>query len=343
MGRGPGIADAFAIETKTIQKLRQRILPFVLLLLVVALIDRNNIGLAALTMNRELAITSQQFGLVFGMFFIGYLIFEIPSNLLLHRIGARVWIARILLSWGIVATLTGLVQTVQQLYVLRFLLGLAEAGYFPGMVLYLTYWFPQRERARALALLLVAAPITTILGAPISGFILDHTHWLGISSWRWLLILEGAPAIILGALTYVLLPSNPQEATFLTADEKQWIRDELGHEERRKLESRRYSSLQALVSGRVWHLVLIYFGLMIGLYTLNSWAPQLVKSLSSQYSNTVVGLILAIPNLFALAVMVAVSRSSDRRLERRYHVAIPALVGAVALLLLGTTPSRSSQ
>jgi ACS family tartrate transporter-like MFS transporter len=337
LGRGAGIADAFAIETKTIQKLRQRILPFVLLLFVVALIDRNNIGLAALTMNRELAIRSQQFGLVFGIFFIGYLIFEIPSNLLLHRIGARVWIARILLSWGIVATLTGLVQTVQQLYVLRFLLGLAEAGYFPGMVLYLTYWFPQRERARALALLIVATPITTILGAPISGFILDHTHWLGISSWRWLLILEGAPAIILGALTYVLLPSNPQEATFLTADEKQWIRDELGHEERRKLECRRYSPLQALVSGRVWHLVLIYFGLMIGLWTLNSWAPQLVKSLSSQYSNTVVGLLLAIPNLVALAAMVVVSRSSDRRLERLYHVAIPALVGAVALLLLGTT------
>ena len=153
MGRRAGIADAFAVETKIIQKLRLRILPFVLLLFVVALIDRNNIGIAALTMNRELAITSQQFGLVFGIFFIGYLIFEIPSNLLLHRIGARVWIARILLSWGIVATLTGLVQTVQQLYVLRFLLGLAEAGYFPGMVLYLTYWFPQRERARALALL----------------------------------------------------------------------------------------------------------------------------------------------------------------------------------------------
>jgi MFS transporter, ACS family, tartrate transporter len=189
---GAGIADVFAIETKTIQKLRQRILPFVLLLFVVALIDRNNIGLAALTMNRELAITRQQFGLVFGIFFIGYLIFEIPSNLLLHRIGARVWIARILLSWGIVATLTGLVQTVQQLYVLRFLLGLAEAGYFPGMVLYLTYWFPQRERARALALLIVATPITTIVGAPISGFILDHTHWLGISSWRWLLVFANA-------------------------------------------------------------------------------------------------------------------------------------------------------
>jgi MFS family permease len=230
---------------------------------------------------------------------------------------------------------------VHQLYVLRFLLGVAEAGYFPGMVLYLTYWFPQRERARALALLVMAGPITFILGAPVSGFILDHVHWLGISSWRWLLILEGAPAIILGALTYVLLPSHPQEATFLTADEKQWILDELGREERQKLEHRRYSTLQALLSGRVWHLVLIYFGLMIGLWTLNSWGPQLVRSLSSQYSNTMVGLLLTIPNLVALAAMVAVARSSDRKLERRYHVAIPALVGTVALLLFGTTPSRS--
>lgn len=161
---------------------------------------------------------------------------------------------------------------------LRFLLGLAEAGYFPGMVLYLTYWFPERERARALALLLIATPITAILRAPVSGFILDHTCWLGISGWRWLLILEGAPAIILGALTYLLLPSRPQEATFLTADEKQWIRDELGREEQQKLERRRYSLSQALTSARVWHLVVIYFGLMVGLQTLNSWAPQLVKS-----------------------------------------------------------------
>jgi MFS transporter, ACS family, tartrate transporter len=212
----PTVTDASATETTAIRKMRRRILPFVLLLFVVALLDRNNISLAALTMNRALAVTSQQFGLVFGIFFFGYFIFEIPSNLLLHKIGARIWIARILLSWGTVATLTGLVQTVHQLYILRFLLGVAEAGYFPGMVLYLTYWFPQRERARALALLAMATPITTILGAPVSGFLLDHTHWLGISSWRWLLILEGAPAIILGALTYVLLPSNPQEASVLS-------------------------------------------------------------------------------------------------------------------------------
>lgn len=338
LGRGdPGVAERTATERATIQKLRFRILPFVVLLFVVALIDRNNIGLAALTMNRELAITSQQFGIVFGIFFFGYFLFEIPSNLLLHKIGARVWIARILFSWGVVATLTGFVQTVHQLYVLRFLLGFAEAGYFPGMVLYLTYWFPRREQARALALLVTATPITTIVGAPVSGFILDHLHWLDISSWRWLLILEGVPAIILGAFTYVLLPSHPQEATFLSGDQKQWLREELGREEQQKLEHRRYSTLQALTSGRVWHLVLI--GLMIGLWTLNSWGPQLVKSLSSQYSNTIVGLLLVIPNLVALAAMIATSRSSDRSLERRYHVAIPAFLGAAALLLIGTSPS----
>jgi MFS transporter, ACS family, tartrate transporter len=328
-----------AIAARTIQKVRIRILPFVFLLFVVALLDRLNIGFAALTMNKELAISSQQFGLIFGVFFFGYFIFEIPSNLLLHKIGARVWIARILISWGIVAMLTGFAQNVSQLCVARFLLGLAEAGYFPGMVLYLTYWFPQRELARAFALLVTANPVTTILGAPVSGLILDHVHWLGVSSWRWLLILEGTPAIVCGALTYFLLPSRPQEAKFLTADEKEWIRAELGREEQQKLEQRRYSALQALASGRVWHLVLTYFGMTIGLYALTSWAPQLVKSLSSLYSNSMVGLLVAIPNLVALAAMIFVSRSSDRTLERRYHVAIPALTAGTALALLGTTRS----
>jgi ACS family tartrate transporter-like MFS transporter len=327
------------IEARTIRKVRIRILPFIFFLYIVAYLDRINIGFAALTMNKELAITSQQYGLIFGIFFFGYFIFEIPSNLLLHKIGARVWIARILISWGIVAMLTGLAQSVSQLYVARFLLGLAEAGYFPGMVLYLTYWFPQREQARAIALFLIGLPVTSILGAPVSGLILDHVYWLGLSSWRWLLILEGTPAIVCGVLTYFLLPSRPQEAKFLTADEKEWIRAELGREEQQKLEQHQYSVFQALASGRVWHLVLTYFGLTIGVYALTSWGPQLVKSLPSRFSNSMVGLLLTIPNLVGLAAMILVSRNSDRTLERRYHVAIPATMAGIALVLLGTTRS----
>jgi MFS transporter, ACS family, tartrate transporter len=336
----PSIGEG-AFESRTIPKLRMRILPFIFLLFIVALLDRVNIGFASLTMNKELGITSQQYGLIFGIFFFGYFFFEIPSNLLLHKIGARVWIARILISWGMVAMLTGFVHTVHQLYIVRFLLGLAEAGYFPGITLYLTYWFPQREQARALALLIAAIPITTILGAPLSGVILDHVHWLGVSSWRWLLILEGTPALAGGVLTYFLLPGCPQEAKFLTADEKEWIRTELGSEQQKKLEQRRYTVFQALSSGRVWHLVLIYFGMTMGNYALQSWGPQLVKSLSSGYSNSTVGLLVAIPNLVGLAAMILVSRSSDRALERRYHVAISAIIGAASLVLLGATRSPS--
>jgi len=319
--------------------MRIRILPFVFLLFVIAQLDRNNIGFAALMMNRELAITSQQYGLVFGIFFFGYFLFEIPSNLLLHRMGARVWIARILVSWGIVAMLTGFAQNVSQLCAARFLLGMAEAGYFPGIVLYLTYWFPQREQARSFAWLVAATPVMAILGSPVSGLILDHVHWLGVSSWRWLLILEGMPAVVAGVLTYFLFPNRPQQAAFLTADEKVRIQAELGREERQKLEQRQYSVLQALASGRVWHLVLIYFGMMIGWYALQSWTPQLVKSLSSPYSNSMIGLLVAIPHIVGLAAMIFVSRSSDRALERRYHVAIPATVAGIALVLLGTTSS----
>ncbi len=210
-------------EANIVHRVRMRIIPFVFLLYIISFLDRINIGFAALTMNKELAITAKQFGLVAGIFFFGYFLFEIPSNLLLHRLGARIWIARILITWGILAALTGLVNSVQQLYAVRFLLGLAEAGYFPGIALYLTYWFRQRDQAQAIALFLAGIPVTSILGAPVSGFILDHVHWLSVSSWRWLLILEGIPAIVGGVLTYFLLPSRPAEAKFLSKEEKDWI------------------------------------------------------------------------------------------------------------------------
>ncbi|MGB2888569.1 MAG: MFS transporter [Candidatus Acidiferrales bacterium] len=332
-------AGTMPIETRTIQKVRIRILPFVFLLYVVAFLDRINIGFAALTMNKELAITSQQFGLLAGIFFFGYAIFEVPSNLLLHKIGARIWIARILITWGILATLTGFVHTVHQLYVVRFLLGLAEAGYLPGIVLYLTYWFRRREQAQAVALFLTGLPVTSILGAPVSGLILDHVHWLGISSWRWLLVLEGIPAIVCGFLTYFLLPSRPAEAKFLTQQEKAWIQTDLLREEQQKLDQHRYSALQAMANGRVWRLAAIHFGMLTGLYTLSFWVPQLVKSFSGRYSNTAVGFLVMIPHLVGLAGMILVSRSSDRMLERQYHVAIPAIMGGVALALLGAARS----
>jgi len=333
------VTAALPDEAKTIHKMRVRIIPFVFLLYVISFLDRINIGFAALTMNKELAITSKQFGLVAGIFFFGYFLFEIPSNLLLHKIGARIWIARILITWGILAMLTGLVHSVQQLYVVRFVLGLAEAGYFPGIVLYLTYWFRQRDQAQMIALFLVGIPFTSIIGSPVSGFILDHAHWLNLGSWRWLLILEGIPAVVGGVLVYFLLPSRPAEAKFLSQEEKDWITAELASEEREKLASHSISAGQALMNKRVWHLGLIGFTLNTGMYTMNFWMPQLVKSLSTGISNTLIGLLVMIPHLVGLPAMVLVSRSSDRKQERRFHAAIPAIAAGIALASLGMTHS----
>jgi MFS transporter, ACS family, tartrate transporter len=330
---------AVPIDTGTIHKLKIRLLPFLFVLYVVAFIDRINIGFAALTMNKELAITSQQFGLIAGIFFIGYVIFEVPSNLLLHKIGARIWIARILLSWGIVAMATGFVQSVAQFYVVRFLLGVAEAGFFPGIVLYLTYWFRQQERAHAIALFMTALPVASILGAPLSGVILDHAHWLGVSSWRWLLILEGFPAIGCAVLTYFLLPERPADARFLTQEEKEWITTELKREELQKSQNQHISAMQALTNRRVWQLGLTALAWDIGLYWMSFWMPQVLKSLSSLYSNSLVGFLVVIPQLVGLVGMVLISRSSDRSLERRLHTAIPAIIGGAALLLLTMTHS----
>jgi MFS family permease len=231
------------------------------------------------------------------------------------------------------------VHSVQQLYAVRFLLGLAEAGYFPGIALYLTYWFRQREQAQAIALFLAGIPVTSILGAPVSTFILDHVHWLSISSWRWLLILEGIPAVLGGVLTYFLLPNRPTEARFLAQHEKDWIAAELEREHREKLASHNISAGRALLNRRVWHLGLIGFTLNVGMYGMNFWMPQLVKSLSSGISNSLIGLQLMIPHLVGLPVMVLVSGSSDRKQERRFHAAIPAIAAGIALASLGLTHS----
>jgi MFS transporter, ACS family, tartrate transporter len=330
-----------SLETRTIRKLQKRILPYIFLLYIVAFLDRINIGFAALTMNKDLAIASQQFGLLSGIFFWGYFLFEIPSNVLLHKIGPRIWIARILISWGAVSLLTCLAQNVVQVYILRFLLGVAEAGFFPGIILYLTYWFRQREQAQAVALFMTAIPVSNIIGAPVSGLILDHVTWFGVSGWRWLFVLEALPAVLLGILTYYLLPGRPAEARFLAPEERDWITSELAGEEQNKLQERRMSAVEALVDRRVWHLALIYFFLLLGSYGTAFWMPQIVKALSKQWSNTQVGTMVMIPYVAGLIAMILVSRHSDRTLERRYHIAIPATIAGIAMLALVTTHSPS--
>ena len=333
------ISRPTTVSAATISKIRRRILPLLFLLYIVAYLDRINIGFAAFTMNQELGITSAQFGFLTGIFFWGYFLFEIPSNLILHKMGARLWIARILVSWGAIAMLGGLVHSASQLYVARFLLGVAEAGFFPGIVLYLTYWFRQREQAQMVAWFLTGLPVATIVGAPLSGVILDHVHWLGTSSWRWLLILEGLPAIGCGFLAWSLLPSRPVDAQFLLPEEKESLAEELQQEARSKSGNHQGTALHALTSPRVWHLACISFTYLIGLYAMSFWMPQAVKQLARGYSNTLLGIMIMVPHLVGVVAMMLVSRRSDRTLERRYHAAAPLIAGAVALMLLSTTNS----
>ncbi len=339
--RSPAMTTA--PRNAAVGKIQLRILPFIFLLYIVAFLDRVNIGFAALTMNKELAISAEQFGLLAGIFFFGYFLFGVPSNVMLHKLGAREWIAWILVSWGVVSACTGFVQNVMQLYVVRFLLGVAESGFFPGMILYMTYWFRQSERAQAVAFFMTGLPISSIVGAPISGMILDRIHWLNISSWRWLLVLEALPAILLGILTYGLLPNRPTEAKFLSQSEKDWLAAELASEEKMAGACDKVSAWKGLFNGRVWYLAIIYFTIVIGLYAMSFWLPQVVKNLSQLYSNTTVGFLVPIPHICGLVAMLVLSWHSDRTQERRWHAAIPAILGGVALLVVGrvTSPALS--
>lgn len=207
-------------EKKTIRKVTRRIIPFLFLLYIISYLDRANVGYAALEMNEALGLTSKMFGLVTGIFFIGYFIFEVPSNILMQKFGARVWITRILITWGIISMATGFAQSANQLYIIRFFLGIAEAGLFPGVILYLTYWFRAKERASTIAMFMTAIAVSYIVGAPVSTLIMDHIHWMNVPGWRWMFIIEGAPAVVLGFVTYFYLTDRPEQAKWLTDEEK---------------------------------------------------------------------------------------------------------------------------
>jgi ACS family tartrate transporter-like MFS transporter len=321
------------------RKVRRHLLPLLFLLYVVAYLDRINVGFAALDMNGELGLSSEQYGLLSGIFFCGYFLFEIPSNLALHRVGARTWIARILLTWGLVAVLTGFVQNAPQLYVARFVLGVAEAGYFPGILYYLSHWFRQREQAQAIGLFLTALPTASILGGPLSGWILDHVHSFGLSSWRWLLILEALPAIACGLLTYRLLPDRPADASFLTAAEKAQIQNALAAEAAAKPRGGQLTLLKSITHPRILHLTGIHFLFLMGLYITGFWMPQSIKTVAIGHSNTTIGILVMIPNAVSLIAMIIVSRSSDSRNERYFHATISLLIAAAGLYFVDAMPT----
>lgn len=284
-----------SFENRTMKKVMRRIIPFVFILYVIAFLDRVNLGYAALEMNKDLALAAEVFGLVSGIFFIGYFLFEVPSNILMDRIGARIWLARILITWGLIVVLTGWVQSAAHLYILRFLLGAAEAGAFPGILLYLTYWFRSKERARAVALFTMSVPVAGIISAPVSTWILDNITWFGMTGWRWIFIVEGIPAVILGIVTLFYLTDRPKDAKWLTEEEKTWLEGELKAEHEAKVKVNNYSKKEVFKNADVWMLGFAYFTSLVGMYALSFWMPSIIDSLSGTLSNTLIGLLAMIP------------------------------------------------
>ena len=327
---------------RTVRKVTLHILPFLFLLYVIAFLDRVNFGYAALEMNSALGLTAEVFGLLSGLFFVGYLVFEIPSNLILQKIGARVWIARIMISWGIVVIVTAAATSAFQLAALRFILGIAEAGFFPGLILYITFWFREKELARAVALFMGALAVSNIIGAPVSTWILDNVGWFGIAGWRWLFILEGIPAVILGIVTWYYLTDRPSDATWLSGDEKAWLIRELEEERERRVRNGAHTTFHDVITDRrVWYLGLIYSLVTIGLYGLGFWMPQIIRALNPAFSNFEIGLWMMIPFIAAFICMIAWSRHSDRHNERKWHTALPPLVGGCAIAGAGLVSSAS--
>jgi D-galactonate transporter len=331
---GDVVAQA-STEDSTYAKVTWRLIPFLFLCYVFAYLDRVNVGFAKLQMLADLKFSETIYGLGAGIFFIGYFIFEVPSNIALHRFGARKWIARIMLSWGLLSGAMIFVKTPMAFYILRFFLGVAEAGFFPGIILYLTYWYPSSRRAKITAMFMTGIPIAGVIGGPLSGWILNEFNGLGgMPGWQWLFLVEAIPSIIGGIVVLLYLDDKINAAKWLTADEKALLEtglaSESGHIEV-------HSASGAFTNRRVWVLCACYFGIIMGLYGIGFWLPSLIKA-SGVTDAFNVGLLTMIPYGAAAIAMVLLGRSSDRSKERRWHVALPAVLGAVGLVASTMVP-----
>ena len=315
-----------------------RIVPFLMLCYFVAYLDRVNVGFAKLQMAQELKFSETVFGFGAGVFFLGYFIFEVPSNLIMHRVGARMWIARIMITWGMISGAFMFVSSETMFYVLRFLLGAAEAGFFPGIILYLTYWYPSQRRARIVATFMSAIPVSAIFGNPLSGYIMDRFNQTnGWSGWQWMFLIEAVPAFLIGIVTLLYLDNGIRSAKWLTEDEKQLLEAAIADEHQAKTTSPA-GKPGVFKDGRVWLMCLIYFCFVLGQYGLNFWMPTLVKA-SGVTGNFNIGLVSAIPYIVTFFTMLALGRHADCRRERRWHLAIPATVSAMGFIVAATAPN----
>lgn len=319
------------LERQTMRRVAWRILPFLIVCYLIAIIDRGNIGMASLQMNDDLGLTAKVFGFASSLFFFAYFLVEVPSNLAMQKYGARIWIARIMITWGLVSAGTAFVTGAHSLYVMRFLLGAAEAGFFPGVLLYLTYWLPSAYRARLVAVFMVAIPAANFIGSPLSGLLLSLDGWFGMRGWHWLFILEGIPAVLLGIACLFVLTDRPHQAHWLTAEQRGWLTGRLAEEAAKKTPIGHLSLWKLLRHKDIWVLALIYSGASAAGSTMSVWAPQLLKSFG--LSSMEVGLVNAIPYGVASVLMILWGRSSDRTGERRWHTALTLLLIAAGLLM----------
>ena len=329
---------ASTARSNAYRKTAWRLMPFLMLCYLCAYLDRVNVGFAKLQMMDDLALSEAVYGLGAGMFFIGYFLFEVPSNVILHRVGARRWIARIMITWGIISGLFAFVETATQFYVLRFLLGVAEAGLAPGLLLYLTYWFPSYRRAKMTALWFVAIPLSGMIGGPLSGWIMERFAGVhGWAGWQWMFVLEAVPTVLVGILVLSYLKDSVDQATWLNAEEKALIRQELAEDNQHKVQ---HASAGAFIRDRrLWLLAGIYFCVVMGQYAITFWLPTLVRN-AGVAEPLHIGLLTSLPYLCAIFAMLLVARSGDKHQERRWHLAMPMLAGALGLSLAAALGSN---